>query len=97
MAAKSDRKPASSGNSSTVNGGRTVKECQDMIRRSLRTPMVKFLREHLEKAGCSFGDGGSGRGGPKTGRYGRHVMCLVFSSSGGRPRRGCRPPVKRNY
>ncbi|CAL5325336.1 hypothetical protein CsSME_00004561 [Camellia sinensis var. sinensis] len=56
MAAESDRKPASGGNSSTVNGGRTVKECQDMIRRSLRTPMVKFLREHLEKAGCSFGD-----------------------------------------
>ncbi|KAL7232684.1 hypothetical protein ACSBR2_010654 [Camellia fascicularis] len=56
MAAGSDRKPASGGHSSTVNGGRTVKECQDMIRRSLRTPMVKFLREHLEKAGCSFGD-----------------------------------------
>ncbi|XP_016552652.1 mitochondrial inner membrane protease ATP23 isoform X2 [Capsicum annuum] len=42
--------------SSTVNGGSTVQECQDMIRRSLRTPMVKFLKEHLEKSGCRIGD-----------------------------------------
>lgn len=27
-----------------------------MIRRSLRTPMVKFLKEHLEKSGCRIGD-----------------------------------------
>ncbi|CAI0457154.1 unnamed protein product [Linum tenue] len=36
--------------------GRTVEECEDMIRKSLRTPMVKFLRENLEKAGCGIGD-----------------------------------------
>ncbi|XP_009624062.1 mitochondrial inner membrane protease ATP23 [Nicotiana tabacum] len=39
-----------------VKGGSTVEECQDMIRRSLRTPMVKFLKEHLEKSGCRIGD-----------------------------------------
>ncbi|CAN1153700.1 Mitochondrial inner membrane protease ATP23 [Linum perenne] len=38
------------------SGGRTIDECQDMIRKSLRTPMAKFLREHLEKAGCGIGD-----------------------------------------
>ncbi|KAK0601305.1 hypothetical protein LWI29_023003 [Acer saccharum] len=27
-----------------------------MIQRSLRTPMVKFLKEHLEKSGCAIGD-----------------------------------------
>ncbi|ESR59912.1 hypothetical protein CICLE_v10016815mg [Citrus x clementina] len=42
--------------SSAVNGGRTIEECQDMIQRSLRNPTVKFLRQHLEKAGCGFGD-----------------------------------------
>ncbi|KAH7850586.1 hypothetical protein Vadar_000225 [Vaccinium darrowii] len=56
MAAASDPKPASAVTSSTLNGGKTVEECQDMIRRSLRTPMVKFLKEHLEKAGCGFGE-----------------------------------------
>ncbi|KAJ7974704.1 Mitochondrial inner membrane protease ATP23 [Quillaja saponaria] len=48
--------PASGGFASAVNSGLTVKECQDKIQRSLRTPMVKFLREHLEKAGCPVGD-----------------------------------------
>ncbi|KAF2308423.1 hypothetical protein GH714_009512 [Hevea brasiliensis] len=38
------------------SGCRTVEECQDMIRRSLRTSKVKFLKEHLEKAGCGVGD-----------------------------------------
>ncbi|XP_065879303.1 mitochondrial inner membrane protease ATP23-like isoform X2 [Euphorbia lathyris] len=37
-------------------GGMTVEECDDRIRRSLRNPMVKFLRKHLEKAGCGVGD-----------------------------------------
>ncbi|KAI8541387.1 hypothetical protein RHMOL_Rhmol08G0056200 [Rhododendron molle] len=55
-AAESDPKPASAVHSYAVKGGRTVEECQDMIRRSLRTPMVKFLKEHLEKAGCGFGE-----------------------------------------
>ncbi|XP_061979917.1 mitochondrial inner membrane protease ATP23-like [Populus nigra] len=36
--------------------GTTVEECKDMIRRSFRTPMVKFLREHMEKAGCGVGE-----------------------------------------
>ncbi|KAJ6752837.1 MITOCHONDRIAL INNER MEMBRANE PROTEASE [Salix koriyanagi] len=38
------------------SGSRTVKECEDMIRRSLRTPMVRFLRENLEKAGCGVSE-----------------------------------------
>ncbi|KAK9108334.1 hypothetical protein Syun_024345 [Stephania yunnanensis] len=42
--------------SSNVHGGRTVEECQDMIRRSLTGPTVKFLREHLQKSGCFVGD-----------------------------------------
>ncbi|GFP95467.1 mitochondrial inner membrane protease atp23 [Phtheirospermum japonicum] len=33
----------------------TVDECQNMIQRSFRTPMVRFLREHLEKSGCGIG------------------------------------------
>ncbi|KAJ1395689.1 Peptidase M76, ATP23 [Sesbania bispinosa] len=41
---------------SSANGGVTVKECQRMIQHSLQSPMVRFLREHLEKAGCSIGD-----------------------------------------
>ncbi|XP_024461411.2 mitochondrial inner membrane protease ATP23 isoform X2 [Populus trichocarpa] len=36
--------------------GTTVEECKNMIRRSFRTPMVKFLREHMEKAGCGVGE-----------------------------------------
>ncbi|XP_057983705.1 mitochondrial inner membrane protease ATP23 isoform X2 [Malania oleifera] len=56
MAEQSDPNPSPAGFSSPVNGGRTVKECQDMIQRSLRTPTVKFLVEHLAKAGCGVGD-----------------------------------------
>ncbi|THF97072.1 hypothetical protein TEA_020496 [Camellia sinensis var. sinensis] len=56
MAAEYDPKRASGDYSSAVNDGVTVEECQDMIRRSLRTPMVEFLREHLENAGCSIGE-----------------------------------------
>ncbi|GMI67468.1 hypothetical protein like AT3G03420 [Hibiscus trionum] len=36
--------------------GCTIKECHNMIQTSLRTPMVKFLMEHMEKAGCKLGD-----------------------------------------
>ncbi|KAH7577269.1 hypothetical protein ACOSP7_001888 [Xanthoceras sorbifolium] len=56
MAEEPAPKPGSDSFSSAVNGGRTIKECQDMIQRSLRTPMVKFLKEHLEKSGCAVGD-----------------------------------------
>ncbi|XP_065638135.1 mitochondrial inner membrane protease ATP23 isoform X1 [Quercus suber] len=42
--------------SSASYGGRSIEECQSMIQRSLQTPMVKFLREHLEKSGCVLGD-----------------------------------------
>ncbi|KAG7016221.1 hypothetical protein SDJN02_21326, partial [Cucurbita argyrosperma subsp. argyrosperma] len=35
---------------------RTKEECEDTIRRNLRTPMMKFLMEHLEKSGCGIGD-----------------------------------------
>ncbi|XP_021899727.1 uncharacterized protein LOC110816022 [Carica papaya] len=44
------------GSSSSFAGGRTDEECQDMIRRSMRTPMVKFLKEQMEKAGCVVGE-----------------------------------------
>ncbi|CAI9111160.1 OLC1v1011311C1 [Oldenlandia corymbosa var. corymbosa] len=45
------------GNSPTVRGGGvSVKECENMIKRSLRTPTVKFLKEHMEKAGCNISD-----------------------------------------
>ncbi|GMH15020.1 hypothetical protein Nepgr_016861 [Nepenthes gracilis] len=57
MADEADPNTAAAGFSAAVNGGgRTVQECQDMIRKSFRTPMVKFLREHLEKSGCSLGE-----------------------------------------
>ncbi|WCJ21235.1 Mitochondrial inner membrane protease ATP23 [Euphorbia peplus] len=36
--------------------GMTVKEANHCIRQSLLTPMVKFLREHLDKAGCGIAD-----------------------------------------
>lgn len=36
--------------------GRTVEECEHMIQKSLKTPMVRFLREKLGKAGCHVGD-----------------------------------------
>lgn len=38
------------------SGGLSAGECQDMIQRSLRTPMVKFLKEKMEKAGCVVSD-----------------------------------------
>ncbi|XP_043709000.1 mitochondrial inner membrane protease atp23-like [Telopea speciosissima] len=47
---------ASRSSSLFENGGRKVEECEDMIQRSLRTPTVKFLKEHLEKTGCILGD-----------------------------------------
>ncbi|KAK2433677.1 hypothetical protein P8452_31017 [Trifolium repens] len=40
---------------SSVNSGgagQDLKECERMIQKSLKTPMVRFLREHMEKAGC---------------------------------------------
>ncbi|KAK9053974.1 hypothetical protein SSX86_025049 [Deinandra increscens subsp. villosa] len=40
--------------SSATKGGMTVEECENMIQGSLRIPTVKFLREHLEKSGCSI-------------------------------------------
>lgn len=49
--------PKSTANSSLSAGsGMTIAECQEMIRKSFRTPMVKFLKEHMEKAGCTLGD-----------------------------------------
>ncbi|XP_027347613.1 mitochondrial inner membrane protease ATP23-like [Abrus precatorius] len=38
------------------NRGSTVEQCQRMIHKSLLSPKVRFLKEHLEKAGCSIGD-----------------------------------------
>ncbi|KAL2941573.1 Mitochondrial inner membrane protease ATP23, partial [Bienertia sinuspersici] len=54
---EANSKESGSSSSSAVYGdGVTVEECQNMIKRSLRIPMVKFLRENLEKSGCSIGD-----------------------------------------
>ncbi|KAF9595480.1 hypothetical protein IFM89_000398 [Coptis chinensis] len=41
---------------SGTNRGKTVEQCQEMIQRSFRIPMVKFLREHLYKSGCYVGN-----------------------------------------
>ncbi|CAN6464344.1 unnamed protein product [Victoria cruziana] len=58
MEEKGEKKPSIFTSPSIYkDGGKTVEECQDMIRRSLRSPTVKFLREHLEKSGCHVGDG----------------------------------------
>ncbi|KAH0984640.1 hypothetical protein GBA52_011817 [Prunus armeniaca] len=51
--------PGSPSFSSAVNGGKTLEECQDMIQRSLRIPMVKFLLKQFEQAGCGLGTGSS--------------------------------------
>uniref|UniRef100_A0A803R3B6 Mitochondrial inner membrane protease ATP23 n=1 Tax=Cannabis sativa TaxID=3483 RepID=A0A803R3B6_CANSA len=59
MAEKPAQNPGTTSTSTSTsasNGGKTIDECQDMIRRSLRTPMVKFLLEHLEKSGCAIGE-----------------------------------------
>ncbi|KAG2273185.1 hypothetical protein Bca4012_086026 [Brassica carinata] len=37
------------------NRGRSIEECQDMIQRSFRNPIVKFLMEQMEKSGCRVG------------------------------------------
>ncbi|XP_051144442.1 mitochondrial inner membrane protease ATP23 [Andrographis paniculata] len=58
MAADPDSTPeyASGRTSPGVEGqGLTLSECEKMIQRSLRTPMVRFLRENIEKSGCSVG------------------------------------------
>ncbi|XP_068652031.1 mitochondrial inner membrane protease ATP23-like [Aristolochia californica] len=41
--------------SSSGYSAKTVEECQYMINKRLKTPTVRFLREHLEKAGCIVG------------------------------------------
>ncbi|KAL7604938.1 mitochondrial inner membrane protease ATP23 [Lactuca sativa] len=46
--------PSGNSFSSAAKDGMTVEECETMIQRSLRTPSVKFLREHLEKSGCNI-------------------------------------------
>ncbi|KAL2929182.1 Mitochondrial inner membrane protease ATP23 [Bienertia sinuspersici] len=54
---ESGAKGSGSNSPSALYGdGVTVEECQNMIKRSLQTPVVKFLRESLEKSGCSIGD-----------------------------------------
>ncbi|KAK1318681.1 hypothetical protein QJS10_CPB04g01634 [Acorus calamus] len=41
---------------STINrGSTTVEECERMIHKSMKRPMVKFLMESIEKAGCGIG------------------------------------------
>ncbi|KAK7310804.1 hypothetical protein RJT34_08544 [Clitoria ternatea] len=36
--------------------GTSLQNCQRMIQKALLSPQVRFLREHLENAGCSVGD-----------------------------------------
>ncbi|KAJ4869024.1 Ku70-binding family protein [Raphanus sativus] len=36
--------------------GKSIEECQDMIQRSFRNPIVKYLMEQMEKSGCRVGD-----------------------------------------
>ncbi|KAL0858185.1 hypothetical protein Bca101_063339 [Brassica carinata] len=36
--------------------GKSIEECQDMIQRSFRNPIVKFLMEQMEKSGCRVND-----------------------------------------
>ncbi|XP_004516870.1 mitochondrial inner membrane protease ATP23-like [Cicer arietinum] len=40
----------------SANGEKALKECERMIQKSLKSPMVKFLREQLKKAGCPVED-----------------------------------------
>ncbi|CAH9061070.1 unnamed protein product [Cuscuta epithymum] len=44
---------ASDGSSSSKDG-MTVDDCQKMIQRSLQTPKVRFLMDHMKKAGCEI-------------------------------------------
>ncbi|XP_018487356.1 mitochondrial inner membrane protease ATP23 [Raphanus sativus] len=58
---KSEMEDAASPNSGSDlnlggNRGRSIEECQDMIQRSFRNPIVKFLMEQMEKSGCRVGD-----------------------------------------
>lgn len=43
---------AASGLDKTVLTGMSVEECQKVMKKSFKLPMVRFLREELEKAGC---------------------------------------------
>ncbi|XP_028797855.1 mitochondrial inner membrane protease atp23 [Neltuma alba] len=38
--------------SSVYSAGKTLKQCESMIQKGLQTPIVRFLRERLEEAGC---------------------------------------------
>jgi len=55
MEDSAEKKPSSSSVASSLysSTGTTKEECERMIQKSFRSPTVKFLREHLEKAGCS--------------------------------------------
>lgn len=55
MEDSAEKKSSSSSAASSLysSTGTTKEECERMIQKSLRSPTVKFLREHLEKAGCS--------------------------------------------
>ncbi|KAK1441184.1 hypothetical protein QVD17_07024 [Tagetes erecta] len=56
MSGGSSSAPASGNSFSSAGngGGMTVEECENYIQGSLRSPTVKFLREHLEKSGCNI-------------------------------------------
>ncbi|CAK8576400.1 unnamed protein product [Lathyrus sativus] len=41
---------------SSADADKALKDCELMIQKSLKSPIVKFLREHLEKAGCPVQD-----------------------------------------
>ncbi|KEH29843.1 putative peptidase M76, ATP23 [Medicago truncatula] len=46
----------SSSSSSTKSEKKALNECESMIQKGLKTPTARFLREHLEKAGCPVQD-----------------------------------------
>ncbi|XP_042014588.1 mitochondrial inner membrane protease ATP23-like isoform X1 [Salvia splendens] len=57
-ATRNNAQPTSGGGcvpSAAPGGGLPMTECEKMIRRSLRDPKVKFLREKLEKSWCGVG------------------------------------------
>lgn len=58
MAGSNNARPTSgrgAAASGALGNGLSMNECEKMIRRSLRDPKVKFLKEQLEKSGCRIG------------------------------------------
>ncbi|KAI4386869.1 hypothetical protein MLD38_004756 [Melastoma candidum] len=61
----------------TASAGLSIRECRDMIKKSLQLPKVKFLRENLEKSGCKVED-----------NFIKAINCHNQMAGGYAPRRG---------